>query len=303
MNAKDWGKFILLSLIWGTSFLWIKLLIEQIGPLTLVAWRLAFGALAGALIVLWKRPRLPREPGTWVGLGILAVTSSALPFFLISWGEQFIDSAVASVLNSTVPLFTVIIALFFLPEDRLTLDRAAGLLLGFVGILLLLSRDLKAGFAVSDISGQIAVLLAAISYAASGIYVRRKLRSVVPIVQALVPLALADALTWAAAASLEAPLQAPASPVGWIAVSWLGLLGTGVGFWLFFELLGSVGPTRASLVTYAVAVLGVTLGVVILREPLDVRLVGGAALVVTGIWTVNRRTSELAPVPADRRAP
>jgi drug/metabolite transporter (DMT)-like permease len=282
-----------LSLIWGSSFLWIKLLIQEVGPLTLVAWRLAFGVIAGALIVLWKRPRMPREGRLWLGLGILAVISSALPFFLISWGEQFVDSAVASVLNSTVPLFTVIIAQFFLPEERLTWNRAAGLLMGFIGILFLMSRDLQTGFEGSDIRGQIAVLLAALSYGASGVFVRRNLKAVAPIVQALVPLALADALTWAAAAAFEAPLQAPSSSVGWLAMAWLGLLGTGFGFWLFFELLNSVGPVRAGLVTYAVAVLGVILGVLVLSEPIDLRLFGGAALVVTGIWTVNRQPKTL----------
>ena len=294
MKRKEWSQFIVLSLIWGSSFLWIKLLIQEMGPFTLVAWRLALGVIAGAGIVLWKRPALPRQGKLWLGLAILAVISSALPFFLISWGEQFIDSAVASVLNSTVPLFTVIIAQFFLPEERLTWNRGVGLVAGFVGIVLLMSRDLGTGFVGGDVRGQLAVLLAALSYGISGVYVRHSLKEVSPIVQALVPLTLADALTWIAAATFESPLQAPASTVAWIAIAWLGLLGTGFGFWLFFELLSSVGPTRASLTTYAVAALGVLLGVLVLNEPVDWRLVGGAALVVTGIWTVNRRTKKLA---------
>jgi drug/metabolite transporter (DMT)-like permease len=296
VKPKDWGQFIVLSLIWGSSFLWIKLLIQEMGPFTLVAWRLALGLVAAGVIVLWKRPPLPRQARLWIGLAFLAVASSALPFFLISWGEQFIDSTVASVLNSTVPLFTVIIAQFFLPEERLTWNRGAGLVMGFIGIVLLMSRDLQTGFVVSDIRGQIAVLLAALSYGVSGVYVRHSLREVPPIVQALVPLALADALTWVAATTFEAPIQAPASAVTWFALVWLGVLGTGIGFWLFFELLSSVGPTRASLVTYAVAVLGVFLGVLVLSEPIDIRLVGGAALVITGIWTVNRKQKKSVAV-------
>jgi drug/metabolite transporter (DMT)-like permease len=294
VKAKDWGRFIALSLIWGSSFLWIKLLIQELGPFTLVAWRLGLGTIAGAIIVLWKRPPLPRKAKLWVGLALLAVTGSALPFFLISWGEQFVDSAVASVLNSTVPLFTVIIAQFFLPEERLNWNSGVGLIMGFIGIVLLMSRDLRTGLVGSDIRGQIAVLLAAVSYGVSGVHARRNLREVAPMLQALIPLALAGTITWAAAATFEAPLQAPASTVTWIAVAWLGLLGTGIGFWLFFELLNSVGPTRAALTTYAVAVLGVILGVLVLSEPIDERLVAGAALVVTGIWTVNRKPKKLA---------
>src|SRR4051812_12325820 len=141
MKLKHWILFILLGVIWSASFLWIKIALAEIGPLTLVAYRVGFGLLTGLAVAVILRIRIPRDWKTWRVFIVLGILNVAIPFFLITWGEQTIDSAVASILNATVPLFTIVIAHFFLHDDKMTVPRVAGLLIGFAGVAILLSQD------------------------------------------------------------------------------------------------------------------------------------------------------------------
>jgi drug/metabolite transporter (DMT)-like permease len=292
MKTKDWLAFITLGLIWGSSFLWIKIAVSEISPILLVAFRLLFGILASAVVVLVARPAFPKERKLWLALTLIGFTNNALPYVLISWGEQYIDSAVAAILNSTTPLFTMIIAHFFLHDDRLTWSRLAGLLVGFAGIVVLVSRDLQPGFMGSEaglaVLGQLAVLLASLSYAGTSVYARRTTKGLSPIVQGLVPLLGADALMWALVGLTESPVKMPALPVTWVAIIWLGVMGVCVAFLLYYYLLHSVGPTRTVLVTYVFPLVGVALGALFLNEMIDWRLLAGGAMVVGSIVLVNR---------------
>lgn len=288
MNKTEWILFLSLSAVWGSSFLWIKIAVQDVGPFALVAWRLLFGSV-GMGIVLWLNGRsLPRSGVTWRDLALLGVVNTALPFVLISWGEQSIDSAVASILNSTVPLFTLVIAHLFLQDDPMTLRRVVGLLIGFGGVLTLMSRDIQSGFE-AGVAGQLAVLAAAMSYASAAVFARRRLRSIDPFVQAFAPMLVADAVVWSLAWPVEGGALVPAERLTWVALLWLGLLGSCLAYILYFSLLQRVGPTRTTMVTYLIALFGVVLGVVFLNEPLDARLAGGGALVIAGIAVVNWR--------------
>lgn len=289
MPIRSWGAFLLLGSIWGSSFLWIKIALDELAPFTLVGYRLLFGALGMLLMLLILRPRFPEQRKTWAMLALMGITNTALPFVLITWGETTIDSGVASILNSTTPLFTLVIAHFFLADERMTVPRAFGLLLGFAGILLLFSRDIGLEGFRSGLLGQAAVLAAAVSYAGSSVFARRAFRSVPLLVQSAVPLFTADILIWIGAFTLESPVSLPDLRLTWIALIWLGLLGSCVAYLLYFYLINTVGSTRSTLVTYMFPVIGVALGVIFLDESLDARLVIGALMVVAGIGVVNRR--------------
>lgn len=292
MKPKDWAYFLLLSLAWGSSFLWIKIAVQEVGPFLLVALRLSFGIIGLLAVVAFTRPEWPKERRQWLALIVLGMTNTALPFVLISWGEQHIDSAVASILNSGVPLFTAVIAHYFLGDDRLNVSRGLGLLVGFAGVVLLLIRDLGGDIVASRLSllGQGAVLVAAVSYAGSAVFARRNTKGISPIIQSLVPLLAADALLWGVTPFVEAPVVLPQLSLTWIALAWLGLIGSCVAYLLYFSLVHSIGPTRATMVTYTFPVIGVILGVVFLKERLDWNLALGAALVVASIVIVNRKT-------------
>ena len=299
MKARDWMVFALLGLVWGSSFLWIKVAVQEVGPATLVGYRLLIGLIGLAVVVAARRPSLPRDRRTLFVLGVVGITNTALPFILISWGEQFIDSAIASILNGTVPLFTIVIAHLFLHDDRITPARILGLITGFIGVVVLMSRDLGAESRAGSVLGQAAVLAAALSYAGSSVFARRNLRQVDSVVQAFLPLISADTVAWVTALASEAPLQVPRLPITWLALVWLGLLGSCLAYLLYFHLLHAVGPTRATMVTYVFPVVGVILGVVFLNELADWHLVVGAMLVALGIGVVNlRRRPDVATAAA-----
>jgi len=268
--------------------LWIKIAIQELSPILLVALRTLLGALVGILAIFITRTSLPRLRSVWIALAVLGLTNIAVPFVLISWGEQSIDSAVASILNATVPLFTFLIANIFLDDDRLTLPRVVGLIIGFGGVVILLIKDLQPG-SHNSIWGQAAVILAAIFYAGSMVYARLKTDHVPGLVRGIMPLVSATTLTWVGTAIFEGPIHLPTLPITWLAVIWLGVLGSGLAFILWYYLLQEVGPTRAALVTYTMPLGGVLLGVIFLKEPLSWNLALGGLLIVISVVMVNRK--------------
>ena len=287
MKPKDWLAFILLGTIWGSSFLWIKIAVQEVGPTLLVALRLLFGVLTLLVVALITRPEWPRRRKVWLSLAFLGIINNAIPYVLISWGEQYIDSAVAAVLNSTTPLFTMLIAHWFLTDDRMTSRRVFSLLMGFGGIVILLSKDLTSGFGGS-LAGQLAVLVASLFYAISSVFARRTTKGIDQTMQSIVPLISADLALWSFVIVAESPVKLPVIPLTWIAIVWLGVMGTGLAFLLFYYLLHSVGPTRTTLVTYVFPLVGVVLGVIFLNETLNWQLVAGAALIIASVVLVNR---------------
>jgi drug/metabolite transporter (DMT)-like permease len=294
VKGREWGMFCLLGLIWGSSFLWIKIALgndvpaDGFAPLLLVTFRLLFG-LAGLLSLLAARGiRLPRDRHTLVACAIIGLFNTALPFALITWGETRIDSGMAAILNGTVPLFTIVIAHFALHDEPLTIPRFAGLVTGFAGVVVLVSRGL--GSALGSVWGQLAVVGAAICYASAAAYTRRVLRGISPLVQSCTTLLFAACYLAAATLVFERPVVLPTALLPWIATAWLGLLGSCLAYLLYFSLINAWGATRASLVTYVFPVVGLLLGIVILGEPTDWRLFVGTAMIVGGIVVVNART-------------
>ena len=288
MKLKEWTAFLLLAVAWGSSFLFIKIGLEEIGPFTLVGYRLMFGALGLLLVVLFMRPPRPASRRIWLALAVMGMMNTALPFVLISWGQQFIDTGVASILNGTVPLWAMVIAHFALADERMNWRGVAGILTGFLGVILLVSGELGTGTAANAVLGQAAVLLSALAYGGSSVFARRVLREVSPIYQAFVTILVADVLVWLGVFLVEVPIVVPRVPITWMAIIWLGLLGSCLAYLLYFYLIQAVGPTRASMVTYLIPVLGVALGVLILDERITFQLIGGSVLVGLGVWIVNR---------------
>lgn len=286
MKPKHWIAYILLGLVWSTSFLWIKIAVQEIGPFTLVAFRVLFGLLTAGGAALITRVKWPRDRGTWLTYAILGITSVAIPFFLITWAEQFIDSAIASILNATVPLFTILIANYLLHDDRMNLPKVLGILTGFAGVVILLSEDLTAG-AHNSVIGQAAVVLAAVFYAGSSVYARRKTEHVPGLVRGAAPFFSAVAIMWIAAPALERPFTIPQLPLTWVALLWLGALGSGLALILWYYLLHEIGPTRTSSVTYLFPLGGVILGVLLLQEHLSWQLVVGALFIISGVLVTN----------------
>ncbi len=314
MKLRDWLAFVALGTIWGSSFLWIKIAVQEISPLMLVSLRLLIGGVCLGLIAFYARPAFPRNQRIWLGLIFLGFINTGIPYLMISWGEQYIESAIAAILNSTTPLFTMLIAAMFLSDDKLTIHRLIGLLVGFVGIVILVGRDLSpsvlistvqpanlprlhtAGFSIDFLKqislslwGQLAVLGASLFYGISSVFARRTTQGLSPIVIGLVPLFGADAALWAFVGVGKNTNLLPSLPITWLAVIWLGIMGTALSFILYYYLIHSVGPTRTTLVTYIFPLVGVILGVLVLHELLDWRVIVGGGLIVGSIVVVNKQ--------------
>jgi drug/metabolite transporter (DMT)-like permease len=286
MKIKHWIAFISLGVIWSASFLWIKIAVREVGPFTLVGFRVVFGALTGILAAALLHTPWPRDRATWFTCAILGITSVAVPFVLISWGETVIDSAIASILNACVPLFTIVLAHYFLRDDRMTLQKVMGLLMGFGGVVILLSRDFQAG-EHSSFLGQAAVVLASLFYAGSTVFARKKTGHIPGLVRGTAPLVTASIFMWAFIPFIETPVILPTLPISWLALLWLGVLGSGLALYLWYYLLHEIGPTRTTLVSYIFPLGGVVLGVIFLHEQLTWQLFVGALLIVVSLVVVN----------------
>ena len=286
MKTKHWIVFITLGLIWSSSFLWIKIGVQDIGPMALVAFRMLFGALTAIAIAYYQGVPFTRDWKDWGIFAIFGPASLAIPIFLISWGEQTIDSAVASILNATVPLFTLIIAHFWLHDDKITFQKTLGLLVGFAGVLVLMSKDLLTSEHGSVI-GQFAVILAALFYAGSAVGIRTYSQHINNTMRGVGFLVTSTVLMWLIGPLAERPFEFPTLPITWVAALWLGVLGSGFAMIMLYYLIHEIGPTRATLVTYLFPVGGVILGVLFLKEHLSWQLIAGTLLIIASLFVVN----------------
>lgn len=305
MSRGSVARLALLATIWGSSFLLIKLALEGMTPTQVVLGRLSAGAAVLLAIVVLRRQPLPREPVVWAHLALMGVVANIVPFWLFGFGEQRITSGLAGVLNGTTPLFTLVVALLALPEERWSRTRGAGLLVGFVGVVLVVG-PWDSNPLTSSLSGQLACLTAAACYGVAFVYMRRFLSQ-----RGHPPLALAAGQM--AAAAVELWLVAPLIGRGAIAwtptvvgsVALLGAVGTGLAYLLNYRLIADIGATSASMVTYLIPIVAVILGVIVLDEPLTWNLFVGAAVVILGVMLAEGRLGSLGgpPPPAAASAP
>jgi drug/metabolite transporter (DMT)-like permease len=286
--VRHWIMFGILSLIWGSSFLLIKVGLEQLDAFSLVAIRLTLGAAGFVGMLVLLRKHIPRDPRTLLGLTFVGVTNTALPFVLITWAETSIDSGLAGVLNGTTPLFTFIIAHLFLPDDRLTRGKFAGLMAGFVGVAILASRSIDPAHA-SPLAGQLAMLAASFCYGFSLVFIRRNLRHVDTMMVGGYTLSVGAITTVLLTLFTVRPLPdlTALRPDVALAMLAIGLVNTFIAYIIFYQLLATWGATRTSLVTYAVPPVSLLLGALVRREPMDITLLIGAALIIGGVALAN----------------
>ena len=285
----DWLLFILLGFLWGSSYLFIKIGVEAgLQPFTLVSLRLLVGLTLLAVVVAAAREQLPRSLRTYGHLAVMAAFNVAIPFSLITWAEQSVDSTLAAVLNGSVPLFVIVIAAVFLRDEPISINRLAGLVIGFVGVAILVGFDPQQ-LASGDLAPKLALIGSSVSYAVGAVYARRMVHGLRPMIPALFQVGFALVMAGALALVFERPLALPIRGDAILAVVWLGLLGSGAAYLVFFRLLGRWGATRTSLVAYLLPVYGIVLGAAVLGEAVDARLLIGTALVIGGIALVNAR--------------
>ncbi len=285
-TTRDWLLFGLISLFWGSSYLFIKIGVQTLEPFTLIALRLFFGVLILAVALRLSHAPIPRDRTTYGKLVVMAVFNIVIPFSLITWGEQYIDSSLATILQATTPLVTIVIASTVLTEEAITVNRLVGLIVGFAGVIVLLSHGLTGGRGESTL-GEIAILGASVSYAAGNVFVRVNMRGHHPTVPAFFQVGIALVIVSALMVLFESPVQLPTTGLAWFAVLWLGVFGSSLAYLIYFRLVHVLGPTRLSLITYIMPIVGIVLGVAVLNETIDLRTLAGTAIILGGVGLVN----------------
>jgi len=271
----------LLSVVWGSSFLLIKLAVESIPPLSIAAGRLALGGIALLMVARLGGGRLPRGLAAWRYVALFGLLGMAIPFGLISWGETRIDSGLTAILMAIIPLVTVLLAHFLQRDEPLSGGRLLGVGLGLAGVLVLVGPS-ALGHLGADLAGQLAVCGATVTYSLAG-NLGRRIPPMPAEVTGAAALLSATALTGPAALLVDRPWQLAPTGLALGALATLGLIGTAGGYILFFRLLARCGAGFASSCNFLIPLVGVAWGVLLLGERPSPNAIGALALILIGL--------------------
>lgn len=283
-TLTDWALLLALVAMWGSSFMFNKHGLASVGPLTLVAARVAIGAGVLIALVYARGLRLPPMGPVWAAYTVLGVLGNALPFFLITWGQQVVDSAVAGILMAAMPLSTLVLAHFFVAGERMSAQRVAGFAIGFAGVVVLMHPTVASGGSGASVQvlSHLAVLGGALCYSANSVVARLLVKTDFLVVAAGT-LLVATLAVLPLAIVLEKPWQLDPTFGSTASIAWLGLGPTALATIFYFRLISSAGPTFMSLVNYLSPAVAVFLGVALLDEEPGATAYGGLGLILAGI--------------------
>jgi drug/metabolite transporter (DMT)-like permease len=290
MTALEWAMLLTLSALWGGSFFFTAIALRELPPLTIVALRVGLAAMILSIVVRAVALEMPRDRRLWADFFGMGLLNNVAPFCLIVWGQTAIGAGLASILNATTPLWTVVVAHVFTADEKLTSGRLAGVMLGFVGVAAMIGPEALGGLG-NDIVAQLACVAAAISYAFAGVYGRRfKRTGVAPMLVAAGQLCASSAMIVPIALLVDRPwtLAMPGLATSG-AILGIAALGTALAYVLYFRILAGAGATNLLLVTFLIPVSAIILGSVALGERLDLRHAVGMALIGIGLAAIDAR--------------
>ncbi len=287
MNWKNFFMLVFLASLWGPSFVFIKVAVESIPPVTLVLCRVGIATILLYVVLRLQNGRLPKSRTTWKHLAFVGLVSNTVPFILFAWGEQYLDSALASILNGTTPLFTIILAHFFVVDDRLNATKIAGVMFGFFGLILLVIPSVTDGAQATTL-GVFALACAALFYGIAIVYGRKHLRGLPPLVAPTGQLLMATLYLLPVSLIWERPWTLPAPEVqSVLALLALAVLGTALAFVVYYRLLEVADASYVAMTTYVIPVFGVILGVLVLGETVTLLMGIGCAFILFGVMIIN----------------
>lgn len=289
MGVREWTLLLGLSILWGGSFFFVGVAVQELPPLTIVALRVGLAAVGLWVIALVLGLKPPRSPRVWLAFLCMGTINNVIPFSLIVWGQTQIASGLASILNATTPLFTVVVATCLLSDERATPLKLVGVITGFCGVVVMIG--LPASARPAPWLPQLAILAAALSYAFGGVYGRRfKTLGVPPILTAAGQVTASGLIMLPLAFWLEgAGALAAAGPGTWGAILGLALFSTSLAYIIYFRLLATAGATNLLLVTLLVPASAILLGVLFLNEALSVTQFAGLGLIALGLSAIDGR--------------
>lgn len=278
----------LLALLWGGSFLSVRIALDEIGPLTSVAHRVFWAMLALWLAVWWMRLPVPRAPRVWAAFLVMGILNNALPFGLMAWGQLHIESGLTSILNAATAIFGVIAAAIFFADERITPRKAVGVVLGFAGVATAIGLENLRHLDLRSLA-QLAVIGGAMSYALAGVWARSRLAGQQPQVAAAGMLTGSTLVMVPLAWLVEGTPRADLLPETILAIAYYALAASALAYLLYYRVLAMVGSGNLLLVTLLVAPVAILLGAVILGETLRPAAYGGFALLALGLIVLDGR--------------
>ena len=299
MDWRNWLSLIILSILWGGSFFFVEIAVRDLPTFTIVVCRVVLAALILNLVMVMQGQRMP-NPATaagrriWAAFLVMGLINNAIPFSLIVWGQAHIASGVASILNATTPLFAVVVTHLMTSDERMTLPRLAGVILGIIGVAVLIGGTALQSLGVNVVA-QLAVLGAAISYAFAGTFGRRfKTMGISPIATATGQVSASSLLMLPLVLAVDQPWTLAMPSTGTVlALIALAALSTALAYILYFHILASSGATNVLLVTFLVPVSAIMLGILFLNESLGTKHIIGIALIGAGLAAIDGRLLRL----------
>ncbi|HWK44129.1 MAG TPA: DMT family transporter [Stellaceae bacterium] len=289
MGAAEWGLLLALSVLWGGSFFFFKVLVDELPPLTVVLGRVGLAAVALNLLLVLRRDPMPRSPSLWRGFLVMGLLNNVIPFTLIVLGETRISSGLASILNAMTPIFTVLAAHLLTRTEKLTWGKSAGIGFGLLGVAVLVGPDALFGAGDQDWLGEAACLSAALVYAFAGLYGRR-FKDVPPLKVATGQITASTLVLLPLAGLVDRPWLLPMpSTAAWAAFAGIALFSTALAYVLFFRILAVAGATNLVLVTFLLPVSALLLGNLALGETIQPQAYAGMALIGLGLAAIDGR--------------
>jgi len=298
IDARDWSLLAVLSVLWGGSFFFSGVVLKELPPLTVVLLRVALAAMILLPVLRAYQIRFPVGLSGWKPFFAIALLNNVLPFSLIVIGQTYIPSGLASILNATTPLFTVVV-MAAAGDEKLHARRVVGVVTGLIGVIILHGQDLHGqdpGFQSGEGVGILLCLAAAFSYGLSALYARRKLSNSPPLATATFQLLASALMMTIVAAVFERPWQLPMPGVTtWLAMIGLSALSTALAYIVFFQVLRRSGSTNVMLVTLLIPVTAILLGYLVLGESISLREIIGALVIGSALLLMDGRVLKLIP--------
>ena len=299
MKLKNFLDILTLAMLWGPSFLFIKISVGDIPPLTLVAIRISLGALLLFSVLKLKKIRLNSNPHLWLHCFILGIFVNGLPFICFNYSLTRIPSSLSALINGSTPVLTIILANLFLKEERLKWQSVFGVVFGLIGFLVLFLPSILGMDVEFDLFGMLLSLIGAGSYAIGMVYAKKHIQKAPPLVMPMLQLLTSLSYLIPLAFIFESPIVhlQSASWVAWSGVLGLAVLGTLFAFIMYYRIIAHQGATAVSMVTYLLPIIGTILGVVFLKEKVSIYFSVAACLILSGVLIVNG----VIPLPIGRR--
>ncbi len=294
MNPTEWGLLLALSVLWGGSFFFIGVAVKELPPLSIMLLRVGIAALTLNFVLLAVGQTLPRDRKIWLAFFGMGLMNNVIPQTLIVWGQTQIPSGLASILNATTPLFSVLVAHVFTSDEKMTPNKLVGVLIGFAGAAVMIGPAALSGLG-THVWAQVAVLAASLFYGVSSVFGRRfKRLGVPPLATATGQLTASTLMIMPFALLIDHPWALPMPGVAtWAAILGLALLATALAYLIFFRILSTAGATNLALVTFLIPVSAVLLGFLFLDEYLELKHFAGMALIAVGLAAIDGRLIKL----------